>query len=467
MRRKFLSVFPLSCLFLTGFVTVSSGQVSQHAATAVTRSVNDADRVTLYGNTHPSVRKATDLGPVADEMRLDHMQLQLKRSAKAQEELDRYIEELHDSQSPNFHKWGTAAEFGEKFGLAQEDIDAVKSWLQGKGFTVNAVYPNLAVDFSGTAGQVSDGFHTAIHNLEMNGVHHIANLKDPEIPAALAGVVAGPVALHDFKPHPLSHPRAKYTTTMGYLAVVPLDLQTIYNLNPLYAAGVSGQGQTVVVLERTDLYSNGDWNAFRKTLGLARKYPHGNLKIMHPASGTGGACDDPGVTGDDGEAAVDVEWASAAAPNATIELASCADTDTQFGAFIALQNLLGESAPPHVMSLSYGSPESENGSGGNAYISSLYQMAVSEGVSLFVSSGDSGAAGSDQSDQFVSTAIHGINVSGYASTPYNVAVGGTDFGDTFLGGNARLTGTELTQLITIRLSLTFRRSPGMIPARAS
>lgn len=431
MYRKFLSVSSLAGLLFMGLVTVTSGQVSQRATTMVTRSVNGADRVTLYGNTHPLVRNATNLGPVADDMRLDHLQLQLKRSEDAQEELDRYIEELHDPQSPNFHKWNTATEFGEKFGLSQQDIDAVKSWLQAEGFTVNAVYPNLAVDFSGTAAQVREAFHTAIHNLDVNGVHHIANLKDPEIPAALAGVVAGPVALHDFKPHPLSHPRAQYTVNATYQLVVPLDLQTIYNLNPLYRKGISGQGQTIVVLERSDLYSNGDWNAFRKTLGLARKYPLGKLKVVHPQPGLGGACDDPGVTGDDGEVAVDVEWASAAAPNATIELASCADTTTNFGGFIALQNLLMvKTAPPPVMSLSYGSPESGNGSGMNAYINRLYQMAVSEGVSLFVASGDSGAAGSDQNAKF---ATHGINVNGFASTPYNVAVGGTDFGDAFLG----------------------------------
>ncbi|MBV8866732.1 MAG: S8/S53 family peptidase [Acidobacteriaceae bacterium] len=435
MYRKFLSTFSFLYLFLIALVTVTNGQVSQRATTVVTKSVNDADRVTLYGNMHPLAQRATDRGPVADDMRLDHLQLQLKRSVNAEEELNRYIEELHDPQSPNFHKWSTAAEFGEKFGLAQQDIEAVTNWLQAKGFTVNTVYPNLAVDFSGTAGQVREAFHTVIHNLDVNGAPHIANLKDPEIPAALADVVAGPIALHNFKPHPLSRPRTQYTVDANTQLVVPLDLQKIYNLTPLYGAGVSGQGQTIVVLEDTDLYSNGDWYAFRKTLGLARKYPLAKLKIVHPQPGPGGACDDPGVTIDDGEAAVDVEWASAAAPNATIELASCADTDTNFGGFIALQNLLsGAGAPPSVVSLSYGVPESENGPSMNSYINSLYQLAVIRGVSLFVASGDSGAAGSDQNR---SAALFGISVSGYASTPNNVAVGGTDFGDAFLSENAK------------------------------
>jgi subtilase family serine protease len=157
--------------------------------------------------------------------------------------------------------------------------------------------------------------------------------------------------------------------------------------------------------------------------------------VVHPRPGAGGVCVEPGVVpGYDLEAAVDIEWASAAAPNATIVLASCADTDTNSGLFIALQNLVtGSTTTPAVMSMSYGSPESETGADFNAYINSLYQLAVFEGVSIFVSSGDEGAAGSDS---FQNTAFHGINVNSFASTPNNVAVGGTDFGDTFFGANA-------------------------------
>ena len=57
-----------------------------------------------------------------------------------------------------------------------------------------------------------------------------------------------------------------------------------------------------------------------------------------------------------------------------------------------------------------------------------------QGVSVFVSSGDAGAGGPDQ---FSSAATHGIDhVNGFASTPHNVAVGGTDFADTFFNENS-------------------------------
>ena len=154
------------------------------------------------------------------------------------------------------------------------------------------------------------------------------------------------------------------------------------------------------------------------------------MSTVHP-TGTGGTCTNPGVNADDGEAAIDVEWASAAAPNAAIELASCADTSTNFGGFIALQNLLSESGtPPAIVSISYGEAEASLGATINVYINGLYQQAVAEGVSVFVSSGDEGAASADADE---SVATHGIAVSGFTSTPYNVSVGGTDFGDTYAG----------------------------------
>jgi len=215
-------------------------------------------------------------------------------------------------------------------------------------------------------------------------------------------------------------------------------LETIYNMNPLYVRGVSGQDQTIVVLEDSDLYATDDWYAFRQTFGLAKKFPQGTLKQIHPQPSwgpfNGGACADPGVNGDDNEAAVDTEWASAAAPSAAIVLASCADTNTNFGGYIAMQNLLsGHGRPPAIISISYSGSESSNGSSFNAYINRLYQLAVLEGVSMFAASGDGGA---DASDTFAPAGVSGINVSGVASTPYNVAVGGTDFADTFFGANS-------------------------------
>jgi subtilase family serine protease len=401
----------------------------------VNQLIDDTRTVTLAGNTRPEAILRNDRGRVDDGMVLEHMQLLLKRPAEIQAALSRLIDALQDRSSPEYHHWLTAAEFGERFGPAPEDVRAVTDWLGSRGFTVSGVQPSgMLIDFSGTAGAIRAAFHTEIHHLLVKGIPHIANMSDPKVPAALAGVVQGVVSLHDFRPHTNFKPRPAYTYSSGgstYQAVVPADLATIYNLNPLFSAGISGKGQTVVVIEDTNVYSTTDWSTFRSTFGLS-SYTSGSFTQVHPTGSS--SCSNPGtVSGAESEAELDAEWASAAAPSAAIELASCADSSTTFGGLIALQNLLNGSSPPAIVSISYGECEAENGATANAAYNTTYEQAVTLGTSVFVSAGDEGAASCD-ADETKST--HGIGVSGFASTPYNVAVGGTDFGDSYAGTNS-------------------------------
>jgi len=403
----------------------------------ITQSIDEGSRVQLEGNRRPEANAQNDRGPVADDMPMEHLLLQLKRSPEQEKALQQFIDELHTMGSPDFHQWISAQEFGQRFGLAQQDLDTVTRWLESHGFLVNLVYPSgTLIDFSGTAGQVQEAFLTEIHELDVRGVKHFANMQNPQIPAALSPVVVGVVSLHDFRPRPMYKPRANYTFTLGgstYQAVVPGDLATIYNLNPLFSGGTSGQGQTIVVIEDTNVFSTSDWTTFRSTFGLS-SYTSGSFSQVNPAppSGTNN-CTNSGVNGNDGEAILDAEYASAAAPSAAIKLASCSDTATTFGGLIALQNLINSGAPPAIVSISYGECEAANGAAANAAYISAYQQGVAEGVSVFVSAGDEGAASCDADSYY---AAHGIGVSGFASTPYNVAVGGTDFGDSYAGTNS-------------------------------
>jgi subtilase family serine protease len=415
------------------FVVGAMAQAQNVRPLLISQSVDESKLVTLPSNTRPEAMKQNDRGRVVDSYPMEHMMLQLKRSPEQEQELRQLIEELTESSSPDFHQWLTAKEFGERFGLAQQDLDSVTRWLESHGFKVNVVYENgLLIDFSGTAGQVRAAFHTDIHQLNVKGVKHIANMSDPKIPVALEPVVAGVVSLHDFLPHAMYKPRANYTVGGGYYLVVPTDLATIYNLNPLFNAGISGQGQTIVLIEDSDIYSTADWTTFRSVFGLSSY--SGSLTQVHPTPASGpNNCLNPGANSDDAEATLDVEYASAAAPSAAIELASCMDTST-FGGLIAIQNLLNaSSAPPAVISMSYGECEAYNGAANNAAYNAAYEQAVTEGVSMYVSAGDDGASGCS-GDYYWAT--NGIGVSGFASTPYNVAVGGTDFGDTYAGTNS-------------------------------
>ncbi|HYB40884.1 MAG TPA: protease pro-enzyme activation domain-containing protein, partial [Candidatus Methylomirabilis sp.] len=376
---------------------------------------------------------------MADGFAMEHMLLQLRRSPERERALGEFLDALHTPGSADFHRWLSPQQFGARFGLARADLDAVTAWLQSHGFAVNLVYPNgVLIDFSGTAGQVRRAFRTDVHWLDVDGVRHTGNIRDPQIPAALAPAVVGVVSLHDFRPRAMLRPRAQYTfsDSLGdtVQAVVPADLATIYNLTPLFQVGISGQGQTIAVIEDTDVFSAEDWTVFRSTFGLAG-YSDGSFTQVHPAPpGAHNNCHPPGVNGDDVEAILDAEYASAAAPSAAILLAACANTNTTFGGLIAMQNLLNGSAPPPaVMSISYGECEADNGAAANAAYSATYQQAVAEGVSVFVAAGDEGAASCDANR---AKATHGIGVSAFASTPYNVAVGGTDFADSVAGTNA-------------------------------
>jgi subtilase family serine protease len=443
MRRDVLnaSVFAvLLFLIVSASAPVAYSAAPSNPADRIVTSVDESDLVQLSG-THRLALPKYDQGRVADSLRMDHMFVVLQRSPGQEQALERLSAELQDPHSVNYHKWLTAEELGEKFGPAQPDIDAVVSWLSSHGLQVNLVHKSgMTIDVSGTAGQVGEAFHTEIHRYNVNGEQHIANATDSKIPAALAPVVAGVFSLNDFLPKPLIKKLFSFyckgcpdgfSDTQWYDEAPP-DFATIYNVAPLYTAHkpITGKGQTVAVLEVTDILA-ADVKTFRSAFGLSSY--SGTFSQIHPGPG----CSDPGTNGAEGEAALDAEWSGAVAPDADVELASCANSATNFGAFIAAQNLLDTSSPPPIMSLSYLECEADNGPGpnGNGFVSALWQQAAMEGVSVFVAAGDGSAAGCDDFDS-APYALDGIAVNGLASTPYNFATGGTDFADTANGTNS-------------------------------
>lgn len=423
----------------------------QHKPSLLAGNIDESRRVTLHGNVRPEVQPENDRGVRESGAAMSGV-LVLHRSAENETAFKTFLDQVHDPTSAKFHKWLTNAEIGTRFGPSGEDLSRVGEWLSAKGFAVRPASPDgSTMEFDGTVGQMAKAFHTSIHNLNVRGEAHYANVSDPELPAALMPVVAGVASLNDFGPHPMYHkvapPAVKADGATGVSGVSGVnaegirptgsnylsaaDLATIYNFTPLFQQGITGKGQTIVLIEDTDQYSVGDWQVFRKVFGLTRSYPYATLTQVHPTGSL--TCTAPGANGDDSEAAIDVEWALAAAPNANIVNSACRATGGIFGGFVALSNMLQSSTPPQIVSISYGEAEAADGATLNAYIVNLYQTAAAEGVSVFVSSGDEGAASADNSSTSPSPATHGIGVSGFTSTPYNISVGGTDFGYTPLG----------------------------------
>ncbi|MGA2967431.1 MAG: protease pro-enzyme activation domain-containing protein, partial [Terriglobales bacterium] len=451
--RPILSL-TLSLLLILWFAAAVTSPAMAQGTTnpsRITQAIDEGKTIQLSRNTRPEANANNDRGPVSDAWNADHVLLVLQRSPAQERKVEKFIDQLNDRNSPNFHKWLTAEEFGEKFGVAEQDVKTVTNWLESHGFTINQAYSSrMLIDFSGTAGQIREAFHTSIHQLDVNGKMHFANMSDPMIPDALAPVVKGIASLHDFMPHPMYKVKPDYTfagctssadfpTEPGSCyAITPQDDAVIYSLNPLWAAGFTGAGQTIAVVEDTDTYdttgATSEWTEFRSNFGLSG-YP-GTYTEVHPG------CTDPSYNADDGEAAIDVEMATAFAPGAAVELISCAGGSVTFGGQIALANLLttcGTSCPG-VVSVSYGVCEAVNGNGGNQLFFNTYEQAAAQGVSVFGATGDEGASGCG--NEFgVQYALTSLGVSGWTETPYNVAVGGTDFEDVY---NAKEASTPLS-----------------------
>jgi subtilase family serine protease len=443
-KNSLLLLVQFSCLFLFRSDLIAVAQTaatpgSPTAAPRIVQTIKENDLLQLKGNTHPLVQVKYDEGSVSDSFPMEHMFLQLQRSPEQERALETLMAQQQDPHSANYRKWLTADQFGRNFGPAQQDIESIVSWLQSHGLRVNTVYPSaMVIDISGTAAQVRDTFHTEIHRYNIEGEQHIANASDPEIPAALAPVVAGVTSLHDFMPKALAHrPSPNFSILCkgcpdGFNNIEiydegPADFATIYNVNPVYKAKIRGKGQTIAVLEDSDIRA-GDWSTFRKAFGLSSY--SGTFTQIHPAPPSGANnCADAGTNADEFEAALDAEWSGAVAPDADIELASCADTATSFGGDMAAYNLINSKRPPPIISYSYGECETQLGISANEFYQSTWQQAASEGISMYVAAGDWAAAVCDASFASGVYATDGISVNGLASTPYDVAVGGTDFSD--------------------------------------
>ena len=469
-----LRSLPLSLLGST--LLCASAALAQQFAPAVriVNPINESQLTTLKGNTHPAANARNDRGPVSPDLPMTDLILVLSRSPEQQAAFDKFVASQYEPGSPDFHHWLEPEEVGANFGPSESDIATISKWLTGHGFSVDEVSKDrMTIRFSGTARQVESAFHTEIHNLEVKGAAHIGNMSDPQIPAALAPVVVGVKALHNFFPKPMHKlgskvqfnsktgrweriasdastaasgvggrlsPRPQFGTQDSYGDVIedvaPYDFAAIYNVLPLWNAAnrIDGTGQTIAIVGTSDILP-ADIATFRSAFGL----PAVKSFTTIVANGTDpGQCGvHPTTTcslGDQIENSLDVEWSGAVAPGAdqvlVVSGSNSATTDTVYSsANYIIQNKATVSAS--ILNVSYGECELGEGTTGNVAYYDMWQTAAAEGIAAFVASGDSGSAACDDGmDQVYGTpwaAEYGLSVSGIASSPYDTAVGGTDF----------------------------------------
>jgi subtilase family serine protease len=393
-------------------------------ATRGAQFVDESQAVTLKGNVRPLARAEFDLGAVSANLRLERLLLVLSPSPEQQAALDALVEAQQDPNSPYYHAWLTPAEFGAQFGADETQLALVTAWLTAHGFTVDEIPTGRRlVVFSGTAGQVLNAFHTEMHYYRVNGAMHIANVQEPQIPGELAGLVEGMVSLHDFRRTSEIASQKSLAAQPEYSAgathnIFPADFATIYDLNPLYSTGTNGSGAAIAIAGRSNIDLS-DVATFRSIAGLAANTP----SVI--VDGT-----DPGlVNGDQSESTLDVEWSGAVAPAASVSLVVAASTATTDGVDLASAYIVNHATAP-VLSVSYGSCEQEMGAAELTFYNSLWEQAASQGMSVFVSSGDAGAAGCQSGNSTTGTSAA---VNGLCTTPYSTCVGGTEFNE---GANA-------------------------------
>jgi hypothetical protein len=419
---------------------------AQRTASRITGPIDASQQVTLPGNVHPLATAANDRGLLPDSTPLPRIQLILKHSDAQEVALRQLIEDLHNPTSASFHQWLTPEQFGAQFGPSDEDLATVTGWLAAQGFTVTKVNPGRqTLEFSATAGQFRNAFHTEIHTYAtpatgtLKASLHTANNAVPQIPAALAPVIGGFVSLNNFTPkapakilgNATYNPSTNVTTkadwtigssSTGYtFALAPADFAVQYDITPLYSAGTKGNGQSIAVINLSNVNAY-FFNQYRSLFGL----PASTLNVVIDGNdpGVNGINNPDGPNGWATEAYLDVEMTSMAAPAATIDLVIAGDTALSSGAILAAQHAVYNNVAPII---SYSISQCEKSlSTSNAFLSSLWQQAAAQGITVVVSSSDSGSAGCDDFDT-QSYATQGQAVNGWSSTPYNVSVGGTDF----------------------------------------
>jgi subtilase family serine protease len=430
----------------------------------ITSYVDDSSRTVLHGNIPRLAQAQYDQGEASPSTPLTHIRLVLSRSSEQQAALDTYLAQLQDKSSPNYHKWLTPQQFGALYGPADSDIAAIVAWLESHGLQVEPISPGRTnIAFSGTVSQVEEAFHTPIHSFLLNAgqvgeTQFYSNTAEPQIPSAIASVVKGVAHLNTIRPRPNSvrtsvgrvnsessrmaagnGPRANLTdTSASFLYIVPGDAATIYDTPNFLNANFSGStpytgagvkigigGAATIIASIVGTYRSTFLGSNYATAPILNYCTSSISCSSTPASpvctGTPtSSCYDN--TDDADEAYLDTELSGGLAPGASIYY--YASTDLTTGIEAALNANLVD-----IFSLSFGECESDMASDGSLnLINGYWEQAAGEGIAVTVSSGDSGSTSCDGDTAKTTTvAKDGLSVSGYASTIYNIAVGGTDF----------------------------------------
>jgi hypothetical protein len=388
----------------------------------VTQPIESANSLPLSGSLHPLAKAEFDTGLTDNAKVLQGMAINFKRSEAQEASLKALVAAQQDPASPSYHKWLTPVQFAQQFGMSAGDLAQVQAWLQQEGFTVTSVAQSSnAISFSGSVASVEKAFQTQIHNYTVHGEAHYANSTPVSLPAALGGLVNSVHGLDNFTLKPRIR-RPKFTAGNGgahYLT--PGDLGVIYNINPLYTAGLTGKGITIAVVGQTDIVP-ADITDFRAAAGL----PVNNPTVFTVPGTTPETVTNGATAGDLFETDADLEYAGGVATGATLYLVNSGDVDTSLA--YAVHNTINGITIP-IISQSYGGCEAAQNT---AYLTSeeaTLEQANSQGQTIILAAGDNGAADCDEGTETApdTEASFGLAVDYPGSSAYVTDAGGSEF----------------------------------------
>jgi subtilase family serine protease len=461
MSRKTLSLCALILVsFLSELLAAPSNLLAQSLVRdRITQPVNSASTIAMPGTVSPLAKSKYDIGSANASTRLTGVTMYFKPSATQQAALDALVQAQQTPGSSFYHQWITPAQYAGQFGLSSNDLAKVQAWLEQQGFSIDRVSNSRnAISFSGTVAQVESAFQTQVHRYNINGVTHTANASALAIPSALAGVVLSLRNISDFRPHPLHRLRPSPATNSNYNFgsgsslqhfLAPGDFATIYDVNPLYSAGYTGSGKTIVIAGQSAIEA-ADVTNFQSASGLTQKAP---TMTLVPSSGTSTVDD---TNGDEDESDLDVEWSGAVAKGATIDFVYVG-SDQNYSVFDSIQyaidNDLGQ-----VISTSYGACEADYSTADVTTLQTWFEQANSQGQTVVAAAGDNGATDCETTSDpntvvAEDEATQGLAVDLPGSSPFVTSIGGSEFsGDvsasgTYWNSSNSTSNTSATQYI--------------------
>ncbi|MDR3388489.1 MAG: S53 family peptidase [Rudaea sp.] len=456
------NVFPASA------IAAQTQAPDQASRSLVTTTVDTNRRYILAGHRAAWATTQNDRGAAPADLPLQHLTIQLRRTDEREQAFQQLLKDQQDPSSPGYHHWLTPVELGAQFGSSQQDIDAVSDWLNAQGLHVDAVANSRTrITFSGTAGAVANALTTSMHYYQAGAEVRIANAGDPQIPAALSPLVQSirGLAISAHRPQNrmslrsqsllnttpgkmrLNHPEDTYCPPGGscQYTIFPADFAKIYATDSLVAQGITGSGQTIAIVGKARVYS-ADLTNFEQVAGVTFAAP----TVIVPADGVDpgnpattcstanpDTCDNPSdAVGNQSEATLDVERAGSVAPGASIDLIVSADINSSSGTLLADGSDIAttyaidtDPVPARILSISFGSCESQAGRDDTESQSQLFEQAAAEGISVFVASGDSGAAGCEGGTTATPGPNQTLSINELCSSGSVTCVGGTEFAD--------------------------------------